>query len=80
VSEKKQSSEACACVRQPKGGAATAGDATRVEETAARTGPNKGRPARDGRRERKSLVLEDGGQGALTSQKSGNLFPRDRQG
>jgi hypothetical protein len=66
VSEKKQSSEACACVRKPRGGGATTGETARAEETVAGTGPKKGPIARSGRRECKILVLEDGGQGALT--------------
>jgi hypothetical protein len=65
VSERKQSSEACACVRKPRGGGATAGEPARAGKTAAGTGSNKARAATHDDRERKGLVLEDGGQGAL---------------
>jgi hypothetical protein len=50
----------------------TTGKFARAKETAARTGPKKARIARCVFRERKNLVLEDGGQEALTGHKPGN--------
>jgi hypothetical protein len=72
VSERKQSSEACACVRQPRGGGQTIEEAARAEETVAGTGSNKDRIAKCVDREYKDLVLEDGGQEVLTNQMPGN--------
>jgi hypothetical protein len=79
VSERKQSSEACACVRKLKGGGATTGETVRTVETVAGTGPKKARAAKRDDREYKSLVLEDGGQEALAGQRL-RLDRSDRQG